>query len=198
MGKIELCNRALAEIKRGAIQTLVEASPQAAKCALYYPVVLRELLHGTDWSFARVTVDLAEHAQEPSADWGYRYALPNDPVLVVPRCVLTTNYPRTGPPIEYEIETLTDLSGKSLLADVSPAQLTYTYLCDDPSLYDPLFETAFVKRLASDLAKALNTDDRMQIQLLQEYRFWLGEARVADSAARHIERPEPGGIAARA
>lgn len=198
MGKIELCNRALAEIKVGAIQSLTEASPQAAKCALYYPVVLRELLHATDWSFARVTVELAEHSQEPSADWGYRYALPNDPVMVVPRCVLTTNYPRTGPPIEYDIETLEDQSGKSLLTDVSPAQLTYTYFCDDPGLYDPLFETALVKRLASDLAKALNTDDKLQMQLLQESRFWLGEARVADGSARHVERAEPGGIAARA
>jgi hypothetical protein len=195
--RVEICNRALLEIKRGTIGSLTQTgSPEAQACALYYPMALRDVLAAHPWSFATVTEALAEHSVDPPAEWAYRYAMPSGDLITAQR--LTTDGTAPGLVSEdYRIEVLPDRSAQSVLAQVAPAYLTYTYFCDDPNFYPPLFETALVYRLASELAMAMGNDREGQMMLRQMFATAMGEARVGNMSQGQSARPEAGSVAAR-
>lgn len=84
--EVEICNLALAHLGDAATVASInppEGSAQAEHCARFYPVARDALLEMHDWSFATKRVTLPMLATNPTIQWGYAYAAPNDMVNVI-------------------------------------------------------------------------------------------------------------------
>lgn len=194
---VEICNVALARLGVGTIQSLGEESRAARLCTVLYPKCVRELIEAHAWHFARKTVDLAEHSVDPPSMWIYRYAYPADCKKALK--VTTTGSPRDSDGELYTVEMLDDGSEKTILTDVSPASLTYTYENLNAVFYPELFATAVSARLAVDLCVLLTDGAQgMRQYMTQQFEMALGAARASDlNESNDIETPEPGSVSAR-
>jgi hypothetical protein len=194
--KVQICNRALALCRLRSISALTDATPEAETCAYWYDEMREELLAVYDWPFATLTVEMAEHAEDPPADWAYRFALPVD--VAWAREVVTEGQSPTDPPNAFKLELLPDQSAVTLLTNVNPAQLRYTFNCDDEALFDRLFATALGYRLAGMVALVLQKDAELSAQMDARAAVAIGEARLQVRVSERVERAEPESIRARA
>ena len=148
-----ICNMALGHIRAQSpvdqITSIDEVSNEAQACNLYYDQVLEELLTSHPWTFAAKTAELAAHADDPPADWGYRYALPADCLRT--RAVTTSSVTSQTDPIRYMLELNDAGTAQTLLCDIDDAWLRYTSSDVDEALFSPMFTAALAWRLAMEI-----------------------------------------------
>lgn len=193
--KVQICNRALALCRLRSISALTDATPEAEACAYWYDEMREELLSLYDWPFATLTVELAEHAEDPPADWAYRFGLPVD--VAWPREVITEGMSPADDPIPFKTELLPDKTAVTLLTNANPAQLRYTYNCDDEALFDRLFATALGYRLAAIVGLVLKKGQDLADAMDAKASAALGEARLQARVSERVERAEPRATQAR-
>lgn len=174
--QVEIVNEALVNCMQPVIQSFTENSVSAEQAAYWYPIWRRRLLAAYDWPFATLTSVLALHAEDPPADWGYRYGLPGDAKWI--RRVLTDGTTRVAPLIPFRVELLADKSAKTLLTDANPAYLRYTYDCDNAALFDEYFAGALAARLSAQFALAMNKDRLLYGEFVAQAGAALAEARL--------------------
>lgn len=76
---IDLCNRALANIAKGHIDSPNEQTPEARECKRYAQPLLDEMISWSDsMPLGRRRVVLAELQNGRPAEWRYAYAAPSD------------------------------------------------------------------------------------------------------------------------
>jgi hypothetical protein len=100
---VSLCNLALTHIgEMGGIASIdpPEGSVHAELCAIYFPIVLTEVLEDHQWSFARSRATLARLADDASDGRG-RYALPTDYVTAID--LFDSSETRTGFSLEVGV-----------------------------------------------------------------------------------------------
>jgi hypothetical protein len=163
IGSVDIANMALSHIGGGTIASFTEASTAARQCNLWYATARKHILEMGNWSFARKRAILAEHGDDPSDDWGFRYRLPSD--CIIPREIQNTGlisvFTLDDPTrmdhtdaVPYEIEVSDDTT-LSLLTNMEDAVLIYTADQTSPELYSSAFVLAFSHMLASYIAYAM-------------------------------------------
>lgn len=170
---IELCNRALANVAKGNIVALNEASPEARECNRFAQPLLDEMI---GWSanmpLGRRRVVLAELANDRAAEWQYAYAQPAD--LEMPIAVLRqedaadglpmggpSNFPRqNGFPLRFQIE------GTTIYSNVPTATLLYTASTIQAHELGGLMQKAFEDELAVRISMPLTKDPKVKQALI--------------------------------
>lgn len=199
---IDLCNRALAEIRaRATIASLEEVSTEAQNCRLFYDSTRKQLLRSAHWGFARRQVPLSLLgtlvAGTSEYPWAYsyeyparcikmRYILPSPPVgsdsaLVVPGSSWNP-YLSPSRANRFLISSIDDDASASrvVLSNVKDAIGVFTSNVTNVDLFDPLFEEALVKALAAKLVIPLAGEVKMKADLESFAYNAVVSARVAD------------------
>lgn len=150
----DICNMALGHIRAQSpvdlITVITETSNEAQACNLYYDQLLHELLVMHPWVFATKTVELAAHADDPPADWGYRYGKPAD--CLRPLAITTSSVTSQTDPIRYTLELNIAGTAETILCDIDDAWLRYTSSASDEAVFSPFFVAALGWRLAMEIA----------------------------------------------
>jgi hypothetical protein len=139
-------------------------------------------------------------APQPQTTFSLPFQTP--PILMPARMLISTdpNYPYpsgpSGPvPEWWNIAGVSPTMRKVILCDVPCAELVYTAFIEYPSMWDALFEEAFVALLATHLSLPLNPDKKEGRAIRGEQiaiaKAAIGEARVRDGdegwpTAEHI------------
>lgn len=132
----------------------------------------------------------------PPVPWLYQYALPSDclqvrflvpsipvnAVNVLPGIPAPTYIPGGGQ-IPFAVAYATDTAGNPLtviLTNQTQAQCVYTVDQSDPTIWDSLFQTAFVASLAAYLVPALSLDLPLMDRVIKQADAAISIARTRD------------------
>ena len=197
-GYIDLINAALVSIGQEPIQSLdniEDVSPTVTAVKAKVEIVKRELLRCNDWNCARVTTSLAQLANVNTRGWQYAYQLPTAPecLRVVQISVnegetfidLDDYYNRNAGPRE----ALFDIDGSILLSNIPNVHIKYTADID-PAKFDANLASAFVAKLAAELAYALPASVSLADFMMKLAKQKLKEAKSLNARERNIIRPE--------
>lgn len=181
--QVKIANVALGHIAQKPIQSLTEATIQAAAISRIYTPALEETLRVHNWPFAKVIRVLVAIADYDSIKWTYAYAYPSNCVIVRKVLNEATADMEIGEKFEelYDVDTAVKVIATNTLS----AYAEYTYLVTDTTLYDATFINAFTHRLASDLAVDLNGDKEMAKAEIAIFNTVISEAQRIASYERH-------------
>jgi hypothetical protein len=140
------------------------------------------------WSFATKRQTLALLADVERVGWRYVYALPADFVTVQAITVPGAVDPSPAQQAPYSLEA-DEVTGKTVLAtDVAAAELVYTGMPSNATVYGPLVENALAWAIASDLAMGLSN----KVQLADwAYRRFLQSLSAAMASDLNQQRAAP-------
>lgn len=169
---IELCNRALANIAKGQIGSLNEASLEARECNRFAQPLLDEMISWSDnIPLGRRRVVLALVENDRPAEWLYAYAAPagmETPLGIRRVEDAATDLPEGGPfdfPLQdaYPLRYLHE-NGK-IYTNVETATLIYTRSSIDASDLGALMQKAFEDELAFRISMPLTKDPKVKQSL---------------------------------
>lgn len=141
----DICNRALGRLGDAGIVDMDENSTAARACRLHYSSARDALLRTHPWNFAIKRETLSELTPVPAFSWEHKYQLPVDFIRL-----LQVN----GSDIDLLGNDWT-IEGDQLLANSDTAEIVYIYRCEDPALWDTLFQDAMSLKLAIRLAETI-------------------------------------------
>lgn len=140
---IDVCNRMLAKIGGGTIQSFEEDSDLAALCARIYPGIRDSLLSLHPWNFVKNKRQLAKSAEEtPVNEWQNAFVLPSN-MLFGPLAVWGDN--ETRPSNNY------DIYKNFLYCNYETVMIDYTARPDE-SAWPPWFTEFVATAGAAELA----------------------------------------------
>jgi hypothetical protein len=176
--KTDIANSALNMVGQQVIITaLTDASVSARLCQLNIDMAIREVLMKAKWRAARGRAVLTQQTTGPAFGFTYAYLLPPDFLHIA-----TFNDLDTGSvyPLPYGIE------GKLLVTDEASVSIVYvkdlTYGSNDINVVDAALNNLFVLQLAIKLTWPLQQEQSLRMNLLQQLREELREAKRLDSA----------------
>lgn len=208
--EVDIANIALSRLGNRANVTSLdppEGSPEAAHCAIFYPIARDSLLEMHAWAFSSRRIPMALLASAPPSEWQYAYAAPDDVlrILAVTSNEASDDYstglqPPYSPfgapntetsfgvytPQPYVRESLADGSSVIYTNQIN-AVLRYTVRITDSTRFTPLFTDTLAVLLASYLAGPILKGDsgrRVGQSLRQEAKMMLGEAATSDANQR--------------
>lgn len=205
---VDICNLALAHLGDEANVTSIDPpdqAPQAAYCAMFYPLSLASVLDEHNWGFATKTVILAQ-VNNPDSLWAYCYAQPSDFINVVAIYDYATSndvngFSDHGNQQDFSVESATDGSAV-IYTNQSSAMLKYVANVANAAQFPPKFVDALAWKLAENLAGIILKGDvgvAAAMKCMQAYVPALERAIESDAQNRKaFVRPIPSGIAARA
>lgn len=207
----------LAKAKARVVNVDSDTSDNAIKVRNIWEYIEREVLEAVKPKFATVRVALAKNATAPIYGWDYAYALPaefvcfgddkeNDPVVYVPT-VSTSFVDVSGtvygaPSAEYlkynsrnypyVIEDMGDdnnylLSNWDSETDGGEIYIRYVKYGVNVSKWFAMFATAFIHRLASDLALTISEDTKRCDWLMQRYGVFQRQAIVVNRQLDYVD-----------
>lgn len=166
---VDICNMALDEIGKKAINSLDESSDAARICRRNYEPVRDLVLASSTWHFARKRKTLAQLTATPDFEWLYQYQLPTDYIRMVEFNQDDEDI------IPYEIE------GDKLLTNETSASIVYIYRVIDTNLFDPSFVAAYADRLAQRIASPLTSNRAVKADANASFRQTVDDAGMTDS-----------------
>lgn len=185
--EIEICNRALSHLGQGrSINSLTEASKEAAQCSLHYPSARDSVLADFNWNFATKRVALAQ-TNNPPSDWQYAYAYPSDCLRIIAIPVPGIRHPTAEMRIQYVVGADEKGTGRLIYTDQPKAWLKYVAQIIDVNMFEPIFQEALSWRLASAINMAITANPDVGNNALMMY------SRLIQSAGTHSmnESQEP-------
>ena len=152
---IDLCSRALTKIGAKSISSFSEETAEASVAEQLYTPTLEGLLSSHPWRFAVAQKELVRLKDNPSADFKYAYALPNDFLRAI-----SAGPAGRGKGLEYR------LSGNQLHSNGQSVLLTYLF---KPSEYNfpPFFYRLVIAWLAAEFCLPL-TESTSRTEYLQK------------------------------
>ena len=203
---VGLCNMALLRLGNSeTIASLTESKATARLCNSLYRHVWDCTLRAHPWGFATKRATLEAAVVAAPLNWGFSYQMPEDCLFARAITVPGVRAPRPDQAIPFEVGR--DADGVvCIFTDMPDAELTYTAKTDPPVVApdggntweDPLFNNAFVARLACELALALGKSGELLARAQQSYLAAISEARARDlSEGRPDREPEPDFLACR-
>lgn len=180
---VEICNLALANVgSTSRIDSLTEASKEAAVCRQYYEHCRDIALSAHNWGFARKVAALAETANTPlDTKWAVEYAYPSDCVKI--RKIL----PEASEPNEYE-RGISEDDAAVIWCNVDEAYADYTKAITDTSFFSVEFVWALAWNLAAAIAMKVTGDANKKTMAEQKYQLAIQSARATDFSEQHITR----------
>lgn len=189
---VEIANMALAHIGCGDFisDLTTDESDESDAVNSFLETVRQQTLRDFPWPFATKTADLGLIEEEPNdgLEWGFSYAYPSDCLEArrIPSGVrMDTVVSRVPFRIGY------DGSQKLIFCDIEDAQLEYTMLVSDPTIYPPDFVMAMSYRLAWHIAPRLakNYSPQMTTGLMQMYAMQIAKAKANAGNEESSDRP---------
>lgn len=164
-----LCNLALANLAKPAIQSINGAEAEAIACKLFYGHVLRVLIQHYPWRFAQKTQALAGVTNDKSGRWLYAYARPTDCLKfhLVTDNAMAEYIPDPGDGSVVQGGYAYAIEGSTIYCNIAEAYGVYTFDMTDPTRFSPLFEEAFGWHLAVRLAMPLTRDPKIRADAYQ-------------------------------
>lgn len=198
--RVDICNIALSRI--GVSQFIAnietERSNEANVCRLFFDPMRDFALRDYPWSFAKREIALAQLDGDAPVHWAYKYALPSDCLMV--RSVVTAGalrVPRHDQRTTFEIANEAGPQGdiRVLYTGQPNAVLIYTKRIEDPTLFDPIFVSAFAYLLASEIALPLTVKETIAKQCRDAYVLISSRAAAVNmNEAEEGVDPEPEAI----
>jgi hypothetical protein len=168
------------------IESIDEENPAAKECKLWYEAARIKTLEAFNWSFARRSRALAEHAiAAPTNRWSYRYQFPAD--MVMPRFIENPAGP-TEDAIPFEMEVASDDS-KSIVTDAEDAVMLYTFDLETVSEFSVHFVEAMALALGIRIAYKLSGKTSLATRLTKEFDAKINIAPASDVSGS-VPRPE--------
>lgn len=185
---VTICNMALSNIgTRSNIESLDEASAEAAQCKLWYDYARKQSLEAFDWNFARKRITLALDSEDADGiDWAYRYQYPAD-CLRARRIINPNGY--TDDAVPFDVEISTDGQRKTIVTNLQDASLIYTFNQTREDFFEPLFVKALSHLLGSYVAYPLTTKEQVMSTQYQLYQQMLGFASMTNANEQVSETP---------
>ena len=157
---VSLVNRALQEIAARATVTgtnpTFDGSAAGKAAGILYTPAVEMLLREQDWEFSRITATLVTSGVPVLYPWTYSYLYPSDCMKI--RSVVPVTWILNDPqPVRWSEQSwpVGGLNVRTILCNVPAAVLVYSTNNVTEVQFDPLFEEALVRFLASELAMAL-------------------------------------------
>ncbi|MFC0204730.1 hypothetical protein [Novosphingobium soli] len=170
---IELCNRALANIAKGEIASLNEASPEAKQCVRFAQPLLDEMIAWSDqMPLGRRRVALAELPNDRPSEWLHAYAKPSDmgTPLAIRRQADDAHFLPEGGPYNFPTQEGQGLrfllEGGKIYSNVETATLIYTAASLQAAELGALMQEAFVNELAVRISMPLTKDPKVKQALI--------------------------------
>lgn len=164
MTTIEIANAALIKIGGKTINSFDDDLKEAELCRMRLPTILRSVLRGHVWAFAKKHVVLAPTSEvSPSACWKYVFNLPADYVRIL------RLYPQ---PFEQ--------FGNKVLSNHTVINLSYVWdarVLDAAFHYPDDFGEAVASLLASDISVSMTQDLSFKNTYYQEFMEKVRSAR---------------------
>ncbi len=172
--KTQIANIALAKYREGRI-TSIESTTDTVAIVLndQWKHALHFLLEEHRWNFAGKRATLSRLGTDPEFGYDYQYRLPAD--LIRLKEV-------NGEDIESSLRQF-EIEGTSLLTDETTVEITYIYEVIDTNLFSPSFADALATKLAALTCARITGDDKLALQLSQQYEVALAKAILNDSKA---------------
>lgn len=152
---VDVCNLGLSHI--GARAQISSISPpdgtvEAGLCARFYPLVRREMLEASNWSFATKRTLLAEVVND-STQWLYAYTLPSD-FIKAQRILKQEDLTASAGPHAYMERqgAFYVVEGNVIRTNEPEAVLLYTKETVDTNVFSPSFVAAAGMLMAAYLS----------------------------------------------
>jgi hypothetical protein len=173
---VDICNSALIKLGQERINTLNDNNKRARLCKEQYDRIIRKTLRGGNWGFAQKRTTLSTTGQ---TDWGelYKFPLPLDFVKMV-QVENKFGY-------KYKLE-----AGDLVTPAADPINVKYISSDTAEYLYDACFMEAAACMLAYDLCYSLTQSTSLKDSLLQEFEYWVAQARSFDSQDQYPDEFE--------
>lgn len=166
---IDLCSRALVKIGAKSISSFNEETAESSVAEQLYTPTLEGLLSGYPWRFALSQRELARLKSNPSADYRYAYALPNDFLRAI-----SAGPTGRGKGLDYRI------CGNELHTDSETVMLTYLYKPNEIN-FPPFFYQLVIAWLAAEfclpLTESTARTEHLRAVAEEEYK----RAKLIDS-----------------
>ncbi len=181
---VKICNRALAKVGGGRIDSLTEGTEAARVCNELYSELRDEVLVAGQWDFAVKRVGLAQNATAPTSRFTYAYNYPADYLKTVS---VTTDGTTPLGPEDFRSE------GSRVVTDQTAICLVYMARITDSALYPPDFASSLAARIAIDLASSIAKNGRLRIEMQSEYAAYLNEHLASNSGNETLQTPQNSG-----
>jgi hypothetical protein len=165
VSEVDICNRAILEVHGSPITSLSDNSEEGVSCSILYPQLRDEVLRAHFWNFAITQKTLQLDVTAPLFGFQRRYLLPEDYIRI-----RRLKFDRHS----YKVQ------GNYLHTDSSGVDIEYVKREENTTLFDPLFVSALVLRLASSLAYPIAGSAERAGQLLTQYTSFMKEAKRRD------------------
>ncbi len=177
-----ICNLALSRLGAERIGNYeTDTEDPAIQCRIHYAQARNEVLEQHDWSCALTRQNLSALSTNFTR-FAYAYQLPADPVVRRPVFLVDPSTYLDLPEQEYRIE------GQALYTDLTPCILKYVYQLEDTRQYSALLTKAIYLRLAAALAKPIKQSDKLELEMVAEYKLALDDAKGFDAVTRRERR----------
>jgi len=205
---VEICNKALGNIRSTGINSLTEPSLQAQQCKLRYDDVRDTVLAAAPWGFNKIITTLALLSAESVHNWLYVYQYPSD-CLYIDRIISSYEYftdvtlyspldnlgvssPDLSRKIPFEkvaIPTADRSSANRVIAtNEQYAYVQYRAQINDPNVYDAKVREAIGWLLAAEIAVPIcgaETGRGLRAEALKMYQSYLPDASADDLQQRY-------------
>lgn len=156
--KVLLCNMALLKLGKATISSLTEATTEAQQCNLIFDEIRMSVLAEGPWAFAIKRAEPGQLSSTPEYEFDYEHQLPTDFIRLLS---INENTPGT---YDHRIE------GNKVLSNITAMEIRYIADITNVNLWDPLFKTAFVLRMAAELSYYFRGDKNLTALLFEQYR----------------------------
>lgn len=173
-GKTDLSNLALNHIGMQPIQDITDLNDSAIACNTYWNPCRDDIFSEHDWAFASAQ-DALVLVPNTLLGWCYIYAYPPTAARVWNVYNLATVKEKEEQ--EFEAKNIPSAGIKVIGSNNSEAYADFTYIEEDPTLWEPKFAFAFSYRLAASIAKTLTGDDEIAKNMMTVYTGMLAEAK---------------------
>jgi len=186
ISKVLICNMSLSNIgAKSTIESITELSTEAKACNLWYDFSLKQALEAFNWSFARKRFTLAAHGDDAPEDiWAYRYQYPSD-CVAAREIVNPAGKDADAVPFEVQIS---DDGTKSILTNLDDAELIYTFLQENTTMFSAHFVEMFSYILAAHISFSITGKRTIKGDMLAMARSLLRVA-PAQNAREATEEP---------
>ncbi len=191
----EVCNLALDRIGyRRSIANIYSGTAEARIALRAYAQTRDDLLKSKDWDFAERIADLAATSFQPPRGWQYSYVWPTDCLKV--RYVSATSIGDDDlDPRPTLFDDLNESGQRVIVANISPASLTYTGQITDMTTWDAAFVELMVEELSRRFAEALGLAENVIVNratMAQQADMTLtgSQATTPNNSAKTAAQPQ--------
>ncbi len=184
--KTQLLNLALSQISENVVVDIDDTSLDAArKGKLHFEPTLKEILRSHPWNFAKDREILSQNTLFTGTDdeWGFSYTLPTQLVRLIKLNGILIGRDTTS------IAGLFEIEGRNILTNCDTAKISFVYYTEDVTIFDPLFDAAFVDLYSSKLAAIIPGDTELSERLRDKYdNVTLPKAKKVDANEKNPRR----------